>query len=237
MTLLQIVNAAQAMVNLPVTSTIYSNTADAERQLLALLNMEGRLLSTAHPWQRLIVEKSFLTTATNQQTDADAAIPSDLDRIIDETLWNRTLRQPVTGPISPIQWQSQKGLGITAVYSSYRMYENSFYFTPAPAAGQSIYYEYVSKNWCQSSGGTGQSQWAADTDVGILPDNIMILGLVWRWLEAKGFDFSSRKDEYDRERAKAIAHDGTRRKSRIEGPVRLDIYGPYVAEGSWAITV
>ena len=32
---------------------------------------------------------------------------------------------------------------------------------PAPSAGHTFAYEYMSKNWCESSGGTDQAAWAA----------------------------------------------------------------------------
>ena len=44
MSLLTIVNRAQAMLNLPVTTTVYSNTGETQKQLLALCNMAGDVL-------------------------------------------------------------------------------------------------------------------------------------------------------------------------------------------------
>jgi hypothetical protein len=233
-TLLQIVNRAQGMLNLPITTTVYANQGDAQKQLVALSNTEGDILAKDHPWQRLTVERSFTTTATNQQTNE--TLPAAFDRVVDETLWNRTTKQPVYGPLSPRIWQGQLGLGISSLYSSYRLRGNSFYFTPVPTAAQNIYYEYQSNQWCETSGGTGQSAWAADTDVSRLPDLVMTLGLVWRWLEAKGFDYSNRHDEYEREKQKAKARDGTRRHLSMVGPP--DGYSPLaptIADGSWNI--
>ena len=90
MSLLTIVNRAQAMLNLPVTATVYSSTGETQRQLLALCNMAGDVLMREHDWQALVTEQSFTTVATEQQTGH--TLPSDLDRIISETLWNRLAR-------------------------------------------------------------------------------------------------------------------------------------------------
>ena len=234
MTLLSIVNRAQGMLNLPITTTVYANQGDAQKQLVALSNTEGDILAKDHPWQRLTVERTFTTTATEQQTNE--TLPAAFDRIVNETLWNRSLSQPVYGPLSPRIWQANKGIGTTSIWPSYRLRGNSFYFTPAPTAGQDIYYEYQSNQWCESSGGTGQSAWAADSDVSRLPDLVITLGLVWRWLEAKGFDYSNRYDEYMREKQKAKARDGTRRHLSMVGPP--DFYspvGPSISDGNWPI--
>jgi hypothetical protein len=107
-TLLQIVNRAQGMLNLPITTTVYANQGDAQKQLVALSNTEGDILAKDYPWQRLTVERSFTTTATNQQTNE--TLPAAFDRVVDETLWNRTTKQPVYGPLSPRIWQGQLGL-------------------------------------------------------------------------------------------------------------------------------
>lgn len=231
MSFLTIVNRAQAMLNLPVTTTVYSNTGDTQRQLLALSNIAGDVLMRECDWQVLVTETSFTTVATEQQTGH--TLPTDLDRIIDETLWNRTTTDPVYGPVSSQVWQAQKAQTTSAVWSHYRLRGNSFYFYPAPTAGQSIYYEYVSNKWCQSSGGAAQSAWAADTDTGRLPEHLLTLGLVWRWLEAKGLDYTNRYDEYEREKSKIIARDGTKRTRAITGPSYRSLGIGRIPEGSW----
>lgn len=231
MTLLAIINRAQAILNLPITTTVYSNTGDTQRQLLALCNTAGDVLMREHDWQNLVTETSFTTVATEQQTGH--TLPTDLDRIINETLWNRTTTDPVYGPITSQAWQAMKATITSSVWSQYRLRGNSFYFYPAPTAGQSIYYEYVSNKWCQSSGGTAQSAWAADTDTAKIPEHLLTLGTVWRWLEAKGLDYTNRYDEYEREKSKIIARDGTRRKVNIAGPTYRAIGIGRIPDGSW----
>lgn len=231
MSLLTIINRVQAMCNLPVTTTVYSNTGDTQRQLLALCNVTGDVLMREHDWQVLVTETSFTTVATEEQTGH--TLPTDLDRIINETLWNRTTTDPVYGPMSSQVWQAQKAQTTSSVWSQYRLKGNSFWFYPAPSAGQSIYYEYVSNKWCQSSGGTAQSAWAADSDTARLPEHLMTLGTAWRWLESKGLDYTNRFDEYEREKSKIIGRDGTRRKVNIGGPTYRALGIGRIPDGSW----
>lgn len=232
MSLLTIINRVQALVNLPITSTVYTNTGESQKQLLAMCNMAGDILMRDHDWQALVTETSFTTTATEQQTGH--TLPTDLERIINETLYNRTTTDPVYGPLSSQSWQAQKAFGTVLTWSQYRLRGNSIWMYPSPSAGQSVYYEYVSNKWCQSSGGTAQSAWAADSDTGRIPEHLLILGTTWRWLESKGLDYSQRFDEYDKERAKAIARDGTRKRHVIYGPTIRNLSQGRVPEGSWS---
>lgn len=232
MTLLTITNRAQAMLNLPVTTTVYTNTGETQKQLLALCNTAGDVLMREHDWQVLLTETSFTTVATEQQTGH--TLPTDLDRIVNETLWNRTTTDPVLGPLTSQIWQAQKAQVTSNVWSQYRLRGNSIYMLPAPTAGQSVYYEYVSNKWCQSSGGTAQSAWAADTDTGRLPEHLLILSTVWRFQEAKGLDYTQRYDEYEREKSKIIARDGTRRRGNITGPTPRNFGRGRIPEGSWS---
>jgi hypothetical protein len=63
---------------------------------------------------------------------------------------------------------------------------------PTATAGDTYAFEYVSLNWCQSAAAAEQAAWAADTDTGILSEELMTDGIVWRYLYA-GFK-PSRKD-------------------------------------------
>jgi hypothetical protein len=48
-------------------------------------------------------------------------------------------------------------------------------------------FEYQSTYFCQSSAGADQSAWAADTDVGVLDENLMELGVIWRFKKKNGW--------------------------------------------------
>jgi len=219
------------MCNLPVTTTVFTNTGEAQKQLLALCNMTGDVLMKEHDWQVLTTETTFTTVATEEQTSH--TLPTDMERIINETLFNRTTTEPVYGPTTARSWQAQKAFGTASTWSQYRLRGNSFWFIPAPVAGQTIYYEYVSSKWCQSSGGTAQTAWATDSDTGRIPEHLLILGLAWRWLESKGLGYGSRFDEYEKEKSKAIARDGTRRRHLINGPSIRGTGQGRIPEGSW----
>ena len=68
----------------------------------------------------------------------------------------------------------------------------------------------MSGNWCESNGGTGQQVWSDDTDVGRIDEELLTLGLIWRWKAMKGFSYQEEFNEYERQVADAIARDGTK---------------------------
>ena len=232
MSLLTLVNAAQALLNLPVTTTVMTNTGEAQVQLRQLAIAEGRALARVHPWQRLVTENSFTTTATQEQTGH--TMPTDMGWILNETIYNRTNTEQVNGPLSPRMWQEQRAVGTSLTWSQYRLRGNSIYFIPAPTAGQSVYYEYVSNKWCQSSGGTAQEYWHADSDTGRLDEYVMTLGVVWRWNKSKGLAYEQEYNDYMEERQRLISRDGTRRTLSVAGPLRFGLGKGNVPEGSWA---
>jgi hypothetical protein len=234
MSLLTIVNAAQAMLNLPVSATVIGNPGQAQKQLLALSNLDGKMTADEFAWQRLIRETSFTTVATEEQTDASADLPADLGWIIDETLFNRNTTLKITGPLASREWQERKAFGVNVAWSQYRIRGNSFWFLPAPTAGESVYYEYVSSYFCESAGGTAQAAWTADSDVARIPENVMTLGLIWRWKAAKGMEHSGDYNNWVEAKERAAARSGSRRKLSAVGPTVPPRGGRgTIPEGNW----
>jgi len=174
-----------------------------------------------------IVTATTVSTATlNQpatQTGAgqftfgqsDYSLPSDFQRPVDNTLWDRSRFWAVRGPQSPQQWQLVKSsiAGRAAITRRFRFRsvggQTTLSIDPVPTdSGSALVLEYVSTSWCRSASGTPQPAWAADTDLGILDEYLIKLGLRWRVLRRLGMSYSDELDEYERAVAKALAHDG-----------------------------
>jgi hypothetical protein len=78
---------------------------------------------------------------------------------------------------------------------------------PAPTAGNTIELEYVSRNWCTSAAAVEQNTWLADSDLGRISEELMALGVTWRWLKSKGMDYAEDMATYDREVERACSRD------------------------------
>jgi hypothetical protein len=207
MSLLSICQNACYRLSLEAPSAIIGSTNKIAIQLLALAKEEGKQLSRKGSWKVLTSEQTFTTTAASAQTDA---LPSDLDWIIPETMYNRTSSRKVGGPISPEDWQAIQASLTTLVHPVFRIRGTSLLLTPTPAASETVAFEYITTKWCQSSGGTAQTTWAADTDTAKVDEELHTLGILWRFQRAKGLDYSAEISEYETQVRQALMREGVR---------------------------
>lgn len=216
MSLLSMVQEAARRLSLPVPVAAWANTTPHVALLVTLADHEGRALRKRHQWQAITKEHTFTTLAAYDQ--GAASFPSDVDgtRILNETMFNRTRRRFVPGPLDATEWQEHLATLVTRVNPAFRIRGNRVLLAPIPPAGETVAYEYVSRNFCQSSGGTQQSAWAADTDTGLLDEAVMTLGLIWRFRQAKGLDYQLDAQEYERAVLEAVINDGGRARLRTD---------------------
>jgi hypothetical protein len=212
--LLTLVQGAADRLTLPRPTSVASSTDELTRALFKLANEEGISLNRRCAWQRMVTEKTFTTVAAALQT---SSVPTDFDWYIPDTMYNRTQTRRVHGPISSAEWQAAQASLVTRVVDTFRFRGNSILITPTPSAGETIAYEYVSKNWCESSGGTDQAAFAADEDVSFLDEELLILGVVWRFRQSKGFDYAEAFAKYEREVNQAMSRDGAKPRLYMSG--------------------
>jgi hypothetical protein len=234
MSLLTIIQNATRRLGLNSPTTAYASTDEQIIQMVGLAQQEGIELAHRHPWQILTTEKTFTCTAAAAQV---GAFPSDFDRFIDESFFNRTQKRPVFGPIAPQDWQFTQAVVAATLVESFRVRGGSILITPTPNGTDNYAYEYISTNWCQSSGLVGQATWAADADTSLLDEEAIALGVSWRFLRAKGFDYGEAFRTYELKVADLFLRDGGKRRLNfgqrgLTGIARM----PYVSEGSWPLS-
>jgi hypothetical protein len=232
MTLLSIIQNAADRVGLVRPTSGIGSSDTTTRQLVALSQQEGEELARRYPWQAIIKEKTFTAVAQDAQTDA---IPTDFDRFVPETFFNRSKRRQLIGPLSAQEWQDQKGRLATTVIDSFRQRGSQILITPTPTAGETYAYEYVSLNWCQSADSDEQSEWASDDDLGILDERLITLGVMWRFLRAKGLDYAEAFRTYEMQVAQAIGRDGGSGRIHMGEAVLRYPSRPIVPDGDWPL--
>lgn len=235
MSLLTIVQAATDELSLPRPTVVVGNTSDQNvKTLLALANREGKALAKRYNWSDLVTEATHTTLAQENQGVMTTIAPG-FRFIINQTIWNRSYQRSIPGSLSPQQWQAEKSSEINGPYQEYRIRGGDLLLIPAPAAGQTVAFEYQSKNWCQNAAGsTTYSAWNADDDTGILDEDLMTLGLVWRFKRAKGLDYAEEFSEYERQVNDSMARDGG--KPVLDAGAEGFSRSIYVPEGSWQLT-
>jgi hypothetical protein len=207
MTCLSIVQDVCQELGINSPNAVVSSADPQIMQMLKLLNKEGKALSVrpAEGWQAMQLQATFTTVAAETQTTVEAVAPN-YKYIINNTIWNRSQRRPVFGPLTPQQWQAQQGWFSTGPYSQYRIQGGNINFIPAPAAGEECYFEYATKAWV-TDGATTYTQFTADGQTSLLDEELLRLGLLYRWKQAKGLDYSENKVEYEDRVNQAISRD------------------------------
>lgn len=207
MTLLTLIQDTCDLIGLKRPPKVIDSTDDTVRQLLAIANEEGKSLLKSFNWQKRTRQQTFVTVDDPVQPDA---VPEDCEWLIHNSFFNRTTRRPVLGPISPQLWQNiQANPQINRVILAYRQRENEFLITPNPPPGQTIGFEYITKNWVISSDELETyARWMHDSDTSFLEEEQMKLGIRWRWKKTKGLPYGEDFDTYRKELAQLQARDG-----------------------------
>lgn len=216
MSLLTMIQGVTRKIGVAVPTAIVTSTDEQILRLLSVANDEGKELAQRHDWQVLVNEATHTTLATESQGLITTIAGADFLHIIPDTVYNRSLSRQLM-PVTPRQWQQMKSNNITGPNLYYLLRGNYLRILPTPAAGDTLAFEWASKNWCETSGGTGQSEWGADSDVGRLSEDIMGLGVVWRWKRINGFDYAQEFQSYETQVQQAIARDGVKPNLSLRG--------------------
>lgn len=239
LTCLQIIQSACKRIGILSPNAAVTATDQQIIQLVALAEEEGQELATRHDWQSLQTEATFTTVATQVQASLSTIAPG-FDYIVNETIWNRTLRRPVYGPRSQQDWQQAKASQINGPFNSFRIIADKINFYPNPVAGQLCYFEFMSRAWVNvlsgPGAGTTAETWGSDADTTRIDGQLIVLGVVWRWKAAKGLDYAEDFAKYERRVADAMGRDAGKPVLNMTGCSTYDIQ-PVIAvpRGSWGI--
>jgi len=182
------------------------------------------LAVTATTVQMSAVASSSNTGASYNFGQIEYDLPSDIRSFINATYWDRNFRWPMLGPLSPVEWEViVSGISPVGPRIRFRVVNNKMEIQPLPGTSQTdqIAYEYVSNAWCTDSSGVartavgGVCRFAADTDLYRWPENTLRLGVKWRFLRAKGLDYSDELRQYEMARDFQLSVSGGSRSLRM----------------------
>jgi len=135
------------------------------------------------------------------------SMPSDFDRQIDRTHWDKTQHWQMIGPETAQQWEwLTSGYISTGPIVRYRIFGNSFTIWPPQGTQHYLGFEYISKAWALTAAGVAKNAFTIDTDTCIFPDRLMVLGLKNKYFQVKGLGDIFRED-YDSELSIAMSTD------------------------------
>lgn len=232
MSLLTLIQNTANEVGISSPLVVITSTDQNIRTLLSLSNTSGDELMRRSEWQQLTSEATFSTSGTISQGYLNS-IATDYDRMISDTMWDRSLRQKIMGPVNMQEWQQDLSFLVVGPPYKFIVYGGKLFTGPtAIAVSHTVAFNYISKSWCTTSGGTGQSAWAADTDLTVLPERIHKLDLIWRFKQAKGLAYGEDLETAETAIEKAIGQ-STPRRTLFVGGSNARYFSENVPLGSW----
>ena len=135
MSLLTVVQSLMVKVISSRPTVAASNPDPKVQQAIEFCNEAGQELAARYSWQVLTTEAIFSAVGTESQGSIQALTGSGFSFIVNTTMWNRTQRRPVPGPLSNADWQLIKAQFTTGPWSQYRVRQNQLLFFPIPTAG------------------------------------------------------------------------------------------------------
>lgn len=237
MTMLSVVQQFCLRTNIPKPPTVVGSTDTQVLQVMALLEEEGNDLASRGSWQELTFEAAHTTVATESQGSISTIAANGFRYIKNQTIWDRTDRLPVLGPMDGPDWQTLKAVAVNGPRYRFRIRGDLLLVNPVPAASHNWYFEYITQNWILGANGTTYKQYfTLDTDTLLLPETLLLQGLRWRWKKEKGFDYAEDMRTYEMQVKDALGRDGGKPVLHMDNDNwRGPRPGIWVPDGNWSL--
>jgi hypothetical protein len=236
MNLFQLVDTFCLRTGIP-SPALLDGSRDAQAlQIVALLNEVLEELTDRWAWTSLQREAVFPAVAAESQGLIQSLAPFGFKFIVNNTIFNRTTRIPLFGPLEAAQWQASKALGKLGPLNQYRIIRGELVVIPAGIAGHIYAFEYVSTfSVTDEVGANPGSRFIRQTDISTFPDQLLLAGLRWKWKSEKGLDYGEDFRRYEELVNNAIARDGSRPILDM-GQTRYEATpGIVISPGNWPL--
>jgi hypothetical protein len=236
MSLLSIVQGAANELGLIAPVQVFASTDPNVIVLRQLADKEGKELARRYDWQVIQREGQFTTVASETQVTNIRATYPDFGHVVSQSMWNRSQGNPVHGPLTAVDWQMRKSAAAQAGYANwYRIRGNAILFFPVPPPNQLVAFEYITNSWCLGVSGDPQDSFANDLDSSLIDEEIVRLGVVWRFRKAKGFDYGEDFRTYEMALQDIFGPDSGRPILDMTGDTGVGQFGVNIPDGNWPL--
>lgn len=229
-TALQVVKDALGVLAIPAPLTLLNENDDQSRQAASILKEVCDYMVKKCSWPRLTVEKLITTTAVENQGDLYELCPN-FRRIIKHSMFNRTQGWRIHGPTDAEQWQRAKTGAIWLdTGRHWRQIGDNLYIYGNTTAGDTVAFEYLSKNWIKKYQSTERADRVShDEDEVLLEDSVVQLGFQARWLHANGLEYLAKNAAFEAALRVRIGEETAADKVSLDHPRRqvVDPLYPY----------
>lgn len=235
MSLLTLIQTVCERTQLPIPATVMGSADPQVVQLRAMLDEEGQTLAKRGEWEGLTREATHTTLAAEDQGAITTIASSGYRYICNETMWDRTDRLPVPH-INSTAWQRVKAMSAVTPRYRYRIRGGKLLLTPTPPASHTLAFEYLSDRWILGVDGvTYKNAFTLDTDTVLLPEDLLRLGLRWRWKKEHGLEYAEDFRDYEHQVADYLGRDGGKPTIHLDGTGDRARPGVIVPEYSWPL--
>jgi hypothetical protein len=209
-TLLTIIQSVCGKVGVPKPLTVVGNVDPRAITFLELAKEELRELCRVKWWGGLTRFGTVNIVAATSQYSLPALYP-DFDKLVPSTLYGSTTLLGPRGGLNPAQWADSQKYGSIYGIPGFRMVGNTLYIVPAPTVANTYAFEYKSKQRVLAADNvTYKETFLADDDAPVLDDQLLRLGIAWRYRYSKGLeyaeDFRAYQEAIEQTYAQELAH-------------------------------
>ena len=205
----EILNIVAAEVGLVPISDPFGSVDDNFVQMQVLLNTSIRELTRKYDWEFLQQQFQILTAPLD---DGIYDLPSDFLRMINQTGWERSNRNPINA-LSPQQWAYLEGRNLVSetIWVNFRVKDGKFNIYPNPVSFvYDIHFEYISNlSVIGSINSALIDRVQQGSDVPLFDELLLSRMVKVKWYEAKGFDSTKAQDDLNQIYADLTAVDAS----------------------------
>ncbi|NKW81933.1 hypothetical protein HGG72_19005 [Ochrobactrum pecoris] len=164
-------------------TVFFSSTKPLEGDLTELVNAVAKDIIKSHDWRVL----TKLCTLTGDGTSEGYSLPTDYDRMQKGSSL-RSATAPLYGYqpcVDPDEWlMLQMPYGVCSL-GRWITFGGQIHIMPKPSLGQEIKFFYQGNQFATDENGVPKGSFEKDNDSFLLDEELLTLGLVWRYRQQK----------------------------------------------------
>jgi hypothetical protein len=175
-------------------TTFFGSSGTFENELCDLVNEVARDAFEYRDWQVMVRTHTITGDGSADAFD----LPTDYDRMMvnSEVQDGPAWLFGYTHVMDMNQFLFLRDRGFVVPPGVWIIFADQMNFAPAPPNGQTAMFPYISRNWARPASGSDKAAFDTDTDMFLLPESLLTLGLVWRWRQNKKLDFTDDDTAY-----------------------------------------
>lgn len=167
-------------------AVFFTSDEEFELQLVDLINDAARDICRTQDWT--VLQRTYTISGNGEL--AEFPLPPDYDRMnIEAELQDPSNWAWGYAHIRNMnEWIYRSQSGFQPYPGGWILFDNKLHFTPPPAVGNQAIFPYISNQRVIGADAVPKTLFTADDDSFVLPEELLMLWLVWRWREQKRLD-------------------------------------------------